>query len=248
MHQSTFEYQQRRMPVSFAELEAIRVRPISNRVAAGPAECIIRRGDYTVCAARSSAQRLAASKLIERMYASRGYETQTVTIIPHNPDRMTFEASNREELVGTLTLGFDGRNGLLAERLYGEEIGRLRDDGRVVCELSRFAVDPDHGSKELMASLIQLAHINAIVREATDAVIEVNPRHAVFYKRMLGFGQIGETRICPRVNAPAVLLHLEIEYMNEQIRQQCGSVHGHERSLYPYFVREWEERPSARAA
>jgi hypothetical protein len=41
--------------------------------------------------------------------------------------------------------------------------------------------------------------------------MEVNPRHVGYYQRCLGFQQIGDLRQCQRVDAPAVLLHQEIE-------------------------------------
>jgi hypothetical protein len=54
---------------------------------------------------------------------------------------------------------------------------------------------------------------------------------------MLGFEQMGEERICTRVNAPAVLLRLKLEYMAEQIKKFGGLMEQHtqERSFYPYF-------------
>jgi len=75
-----------------------------------------------------------------------------------------------------------------------------------------------------------------MVHKATDAFIEVNPRHSRFYERMLGFRQLGEMRICPRVGAPAVLLHIDLGYMDAQIREHSGTLDSRERSLYPYFV------------
>ena len=41
--------------------------------------------------------------------------------------------------------------------------------------------------------------------------MEVNPRHVRYYQRCLGFRQLGEVRQCLRVDAPAVLLHQEID-------------------------------------
>ena len=67
-------------------------------------------------------------------------------------------------------------------------------------------------------------------------VIEVNPRHAVFYKRMLGFTKLGEERQCPRVNAPAILLRLTCEYVAENTAKYGGAMCElpDVRSLYPY--------------
>ncbi|TEX49967.1 MAG: hypothetical protein CFR70_00705 [Rhodocyclaceae bacterium] len=41
----------------------------------------------------------------------------------------------------------------------------------------------------------------------SDAVIEVNRRHAGFYSRRFGHARIGDEKLCPRVDAPAVLMH-----------------------------------------
>jgi hypothetical protein len=65
--------------------------------------------------------------------------------------------------------------------------------------------------------------------------IEVNPRHVAFYKRMLNFSPAGECKICPRVDAPAVLLHCEVQYMRQQVAVYGGHRGGAKRSLYPYF-------------
>ena len=208
---------------------------------------VIERNGYTVRVAHTPTQRARADMLVDRMYSWRGYHTEAVTAGSQDSNRITFEASSEPQLFGTLTLGLDAGERLLADTLYEDEIGPFRRAGRKVCELSKLAVDPRHSSKEMLASLIQLAHIHArIVHKATDAFIEVNPRHAVFYKRMLGFRQIGEVRTCPRVEAPAVLLHLEIAYMDEQIHKHSGSCDSTERSLYPYFLRNRDVQDSTR--
>ncbi|HZX25769.1 MAG TPA: long-chain N-acyl amino acid synthase, partial [Telluria sp.] len=93
-------------------------------------------------------------------------------------------------------------------------------------------------TKRVFASLIHISYIYAHnIHGYTDYVIEVNPRHVLFYKRMLGFQDWGPERPCTRVGAPAVLLRLELDYMGEQIRRFGGMFeqHADERSFYPYF-------------
>lgn len=53
-------------------------------------------------------------------------------------------------------------------------------------------------------------------------MIEVNPRHVEFYRRMLGFEMFGAERLCNRVNAPAVLLRLDLSYARQQIEKLGG--------------------------
>lgn len=197
---------------------------------------VLERNGYSVCRAGLPDRRSKASQLIERMYSRRGYHTETASALPHRPTRITLETSRGEELFGTLTLGLDSEEGLLADALYQPEMNSLRAMGRKLCEISRLAVDPQYGSKEVLASLFHLAYLYArIIHKATDVLVEVNPRHSGFYKRMLGFRQIGQVHTCPRVNAPAVLLHLELAYMDAQISRHGGARDTKERSLYPYF-------------
>lgn len=204
-------------------------------------ECVLARSGYRVRLADSPGQRSSASILINSMYSWRGYTTDGIDLSHHNPNRITLEASTEQHLFGTLTLGLDSDDGLLADGLYQREIDSLRSMGRRVCEISKLAFNPQYSSKEALASLFHLAYIYAHnIHNATDVVIEVNPRHAGFYKRRLGFNQIGDTRNCPRVDAPAVLLRGNLDYGAEQISRHAGSRDISEKSLYPYFFSEIE--------
>jgi hypothetical protein len=113
----------------------------------------------------------------------------------------------------------------------------------VLCEPSRLAIDT-HVPKRVFASMIHISYIYAHnIHGYTDYVIEVNPRHATFYKKMLGFAQLAPERMCTRVNAPAVLLRLRLDYMRQQIEKFGGLMEqgGRERSYYPYFFSRLDE-------
>ena len=218
------------------------LRAISNEPEPEKAQdCVLERGGYRVHLADSSGQH-SANMLVERMYSWRGYDTEALATPSHNPNRITLQASHGQYLFGTLTAGLDSQEGLFADMLYPEEVNCFRLMGRKLCEMSKLAVDPQHGSKEVLASLFHLAYIYVhIIHKATDVLIEVNPRHAAFYERRLGFRQVGEMRTCPRVNAPAVLLQIELSYMQAQIARHGGSRDPREKSLYPYFFSTDEE-------
>jgi hypothetical protein len=204
-------------------------------------ECVLARGGYRVRLADSPGQRNEASMLIKSMYSWRGYATDGLELAQHSPNCITLEASAEQQLFGTLTLGLDSDDGLHADALYKQEIDVLRKKGLRVCEITKLAFDPKYSSKEALASLFHLAYIYARdIYDATDLLIEVNPRHASFYKRRLGFKQIGEMRTCPRVDAPAVLLRVALEYGAKQISKHAGSRDANEKSLYPYFFSETE--------
>lgn len=156
--------------------------------------------------------------LVERMYARHGYQTSTVTRKVESPHRIAFGGSHQGKLFATLTLGLDSGEGLLVDELYGPEVDAFRRMKRKVCELSMFAIDPQYSSHHVLASLFYLAYrYGRTLHQVTDAFIEVNPRHAGFYERVLHFRRIGEIRNCPRVDAPAVLLHLDLERFDTSI-------------------------------
>ncbi len=216
-----------------------RANPIGKTASHDAPDYVLERESYRVRRAGSPGQRSKACGLVDNMYSRRGYQTDSVPSIPRHPNSIILEASSGRNLFGTLTLGFDSGQGLLADALYQEEISSLRTAGRKLCEVSKLAVDPEYGSKEILASIMHLCYFYAhVIHNATDMLIEVHPRHAVFYERRLGFRQIAGMRTCPRVNAPAVLLHIELSYMQEQISKHGGSRDTKERSLYPYFSPE----------
>ncbi|WP_189836213.1 N-acyl amino acid synthase FeeM domain-containing protein [Sulfuriferula multivorans] len=183
----------------------------------------------------------SASLLIHKMYSWRGYDAATIN---RDPNRVTLLAFDQDAIVGTLTLGLDSSVGLQVDDLYKAEIDALRADGRKVCELTKLAVDESVKSKQVLAALFHIAYIyGRNIHNGTDFVIEVNPRHVLFYKRMLGFNHFGPERHCERVSAPAVLLRLELEYSEREIARLGGLGKNavNEKSLYPYFFSKQDE-------
>jgi hypothetical protein len=189
--------------------------------------------------------RNSASMLINRMYAWRGYaSTHQIT---DDPNRITLTATDKGTVVGTLTIGIDAPIGLMADQIFREELDEHRSRGARLCEVTKLAFDPSVRSKISLANLFHLAVIYARdIHGCTDAIIEVNPRHRRFYERMLGFQLQSELRVNPRVNAPAYLLHVSLQFVTEQIEKYGGTYSAEnevtERSFYPYFFSPREER------
>jgi hypothetical protein len=181
-----------------------------------------------------------ASMLIHKMYAWRGLEgTHALT---DDPNRVTLMAHSRDEAVGTLTLGLDSPSGILADQLFRAEVDAFRARGKRVCEFIKLAFDMGPKSKNYLAALIHLAVMFAYDIHRYDVLfIEVTPRHRQFYQRMLGFRQLGEEVVNPRVNVRGVLMHIELAYMKEQIRRFGGQPDSDERSFYPLFFSQHEE-------
>ncbi|TWI69010.1 hypothetical protein IP91_00075 [Pseudoduganella lurida] len=186
--------------------------------------------------ASTAGGREAASLLLRKMYGWRGYDVDADA--PHAPNRITLYAETKGHTVGTMSLCLDDQElGLPADENFRDKLDGLREEGRLLCEPSRLAIDKDV-SKRVFAALIHISYIYAHnIHFYTDYVIEVNPRHVMFYKRMLGFRDFGGERPCTRVGAPAVLLRLKLDYMGEQIDKFAGQMEAApgERSFYPYF-------------
>jgi hypothetical protein len=200
---------------------------------------------YRIGVAHTQAQLDAAHALVHRMYSWRGYMTSAEEEKWAMADRITLKASTGERVMGTLSVVLDTADGLAADELYRDEINVLRKPGKRLCEFTRLAVDiePRFNSKDFLARLIHVAFVYAHpIQHATDMLIEVNPRHVGFYRRSLGFTQIGLERICSRVNAPAVLMHIDLHHMAAQIRVHGGGSRPDARTLYPHFLSGAEER------
>lgn len=185
----------------------------------------------------------SANLLIRKMYSWRGYETHSSTV-NHAPNNICLSVFSAELAIGTLTLGIDSAEGLAACALYPDEVVQLRNEDRVLCEITKLAVDQNISSRTVLASLFHIAYIHAHhLNSCTDILIEVNPRHVPFYQRALGFRQAGPERLCPRVKAPAILLRLETAYIEIQLRKFGGMMENavDETSLYPYSFNPADE-------
>lgn len=198
---------------------------------------------FNIRAAQSARERRSVSSLLSRMYATRGYECA------HLGDEecehaKTFLASDHDSAIGTLTIGLDSLSGLKLEALFSDEVARFRDAGHRICEFTKLAMDRRARSPRLLASMFHVAYIYAHrIKELTHLLIEVNPRHVRYYETMLGFNVIAAARHNPRVNAPAVLLALDLGHAEEQIRRFGGKpeLSAVERSAYPHFFSSKDE-------
>lgn len=176
------------------------------------------------------------AQLIERMYASRGLQTYHADLAQCTT-RTTLVACRGDHLFATLTLGLDSDRGLMADTLYKNEIDSFRLNGSRNCEVTRLAMDPEHSSPEVMATMFQIVYVLArMVYRMTDLFIEVHPRHAGFYRRMLGYQIAGPERICPRVGAPAILMHMSQQEVDDLIEHYAGRPGEGARSLYRLFA------------
>lgn len=196
---------------------------------------------FAIHLADSRGRRNEASYLIHRMYGWRGYRAGPML---DDPNRLALVASSGGQALATVTVGIDSAAGMSADALYPEELAALRASGARLCEFTRFAVDRVEHSLELLAAMFHVAYLYARrLYHATHLLAEVNPRHVLFYRRMLGFGVHGAQRHCPRVDAPAVLLMLALDFGEQQVARYGGQpqLARSTRLLYPLFFSASQE-------
>ena len=192
---------------------------------------------FKIRLADSGGRRDAASFLVKRRYAWRGYDVSGVDV--EHPNRITLSACDHEDsTLATISVGLDSTAGLFVDTLYQADIDRVRSENRQVCEFTKLAIDGRVKSKPVLAALFHIAFIYArSLKECHDLFVEVNPRHVLFYRQMLGFVTWASERYDSRVDASAVLLRLDLEFAERQIEEMGGrsELAGKIRSLYTYF-------------
>lgn len=198
---------------------------------------------FKIRAARSWGERNAASLLINRLYGRRGYKSNPLPA-DRSENTVTLVATVHEEVAGTLTIGFDSDERLLADDLFPDEVNALRAAGRQVCEFTKLAVDSLVRSQRVLAAMFHVAFIQAHrLRGCDNLLIEVNPRHRRFYEAKLGFRVLGPLRMNRRVDAPALLLSLDLWEAQSRIVEFGGRPEAShvERTLYPFAFSTQEE-------
>jgi hypothetical protein len=224
-----------------------RLREVGGQVGVAAPEAgglVTREDQFKIRLAHNDERSRDAKFFVEKRYGEVGYHGEGGPTRNVCPESITLATYHGDHVIGTMTLGFDVGNGLMADELYKAEIDVLRARGGSVAEITKFALDTKMTSKRFLAAMFNVAYIYLCnLWRYTDLVIEVNPSHAAFYIRMLGFEVIGSERMCPRVNAPAVLLWLNLVEKQEIMRAVAGhhELCKQDRTLYPYFFPAQEE-------
>jgi hypothetical protein len=203
--------------------------------------------------AADRALRTRAYALAHRVYQASGLAAGELPLVvsSYDADPQTFTIlveDERGEDAATISVVVDSPAGLPADEIYKSELAAARDKGRVLCEVTRLAIAPEHKhSRHLLVRLFNFVYVYARrIVGADDFIIEVHPRHAAYYHRLLKFEPIGPVKPCPRVqNSLSVLLGLKLAESDRLIRlygnrRSLGAAEK-ERSLYPFFYRWLEE-------
>ena len=202
-----------------------------------------------VAATREDRQRAYA--LAHRVYLRSGYvpdDSQGLCLSSFDADEQTLTLLAEDSAgnaVATLSLVFDSASGLPCDEIYGSEVAGLRSRGCRLAEVTRLAIEePCADAKSLLLALFNYCYIfSRFVRGSSDLIIEVNPSHVRYYRRLLLFTQEGPERSCSRVRgAPAVLLRLNLSEIESAVKGTgCTGgrdLKGRRLHAYPYSKAE----------
>ena len=169
--------------------------------------------------ARSRSDLLGAFSMLYEAYLKAGLESPKASGIRITPFHMlptteVLVAKLRGEVISTVSLIGDGYLGIPMQSMYPEQVNGLREQGLRLAEVGCLADRRDSpvrfidNFKEMTRLLSQVASVRGI-----DAlVVATHPRHARFYKRALGFEQLGDESTCPYAQGnPAVALFMHFE-------------------------------------
>jgi hypothetical protein len=214
--------------------------------------------DCQILVAADRETRERAYALAHRIYRRSGYvpeDGQRLCVSPHDASQHTLTLLAQDAQgndCATISLVFDSQHhGLPCDEIYRNEVDALRASGCRLAEVTRLAIDDScSGAKVLLLHLFNQCYIFArIVRNQTDLLVEVNPRHVKYYQRLLRFQQAGPERPCSRVQgAPALLLRLNFDQIEETVIHS-GCTQGRDlqgERLHPYPYTKPEESAIAR--
>jgi UDP:flavonoid glycosyltransferase YjiC (YdhE family) len=206
---------------------------------------------YTIKLANNLEERESAYRLAYKVYLDKGYIKENpfewlVKSHDANPDTATLIVQDKNKnVVGSVTMIFDGTDSLPAKSIYYKEIQTLKSRNEKIVEISRLVIDQDHrNAKEILTILFNYLYIfSRHVKKYTCLTIEVNPRHKEFYRSMLGFEVIGSEKPCPNVqDAPAILLYSSLNPKNNIAFNKIHlSLESKTRSLAQNFLKPEQE-------
>ncbi|HYF49652.1 MAG TPA: hypothetical protein VEJ63_09615 [Planctomycetota bacterium] len=199
--------------------------------------------------------RTRAYALAYRVYRHCGYveenaEELCVSAYDAFAGTITLLAEDRSgDAVGTVSIVLDSPLALPCDEIYKDEVDALRQQGCSLVEITRLALEDNiSDGRELLIYLFSMAYIFArAVCRCTDLLIEVTPRHGVFYQRLLCFRQVGPEKPCPRVQGTVgVLLRMECAEMEAALydRFRGRDAQGRRLHKFPFTPRQQSEAAS----
>jgi hypothetical protein len=148
----------------------------------------------------------------------------------HGGKAVTFLAEASGDYIGTITIIVDSTVGLPADRIFPEEVDKLREAGRRSCEAVALALGHNARTRDrtVVFQLFRMAVAAAGLAECTDMVATVMARHGTFYRRVLLFDRVSsETRVSPKTGAQVRFARLDLLQAPARFERFYGAMPHH---------------------
>jgi len=201
-------------------------------------------GKYSIKLVKSPEGLREACKLVHDRYFDIGLinkQNSGLWVTPYqiNPDSRAVIALMRisNKPIATATLVQDSPNlGLPSDKIYPEEINRLRAKNRKIVEITSLAAKPCKEAVNAFLHVFKWLGVYAIVKGYDDMVISVHPKHAPFYEDILLFERIGGLKYYPGLKeAPAYLEWTDLQTLPERMKQAYSDLPDFA-NLYKFFA------------
>ncbi|MCB0317281.1 MAG: response regulator [Bdellovibrionales bacterium] len=162
-------------------------------------------------------------ELIYKQYLKFGYSKENsyglrFTLRDLLPETMTFVAREREKIVGTVSIIANSIAGLPSKQIFKNQVDQLEQGGKIIAEGTRFACVDDSkpgGMGGTALNLLKWYFQWGQVRQVDELILVINPKHKVFWNRILGFEILAEEKDYPHANgAPALLMRCNLARVN----------------------------------
>ncbi len=233
------------MPFALAAMSAV---PALRRALVGRAMRFAEAdvAGVTVHVARTTAEALAASRLVHDAYVTRGIlspHASGTRVTAHGilPTTRAIVAKLGDRVIGAISLVCDGPLGLPLEGTYRAGVQGFRDAGERLAEVGSLAIAEDQRSRGLVHLLYRHVFEVALASGVTRLVIAVHPKAEAVYRGPLLFERFGEETSYPGLNrsARAIPLAMSLGGMEERLRAVFGDEPHLGNPYHVYLAREW---------
>ena len=166
--------------------------------------------------AMSRAEREAAHHLTYEAYLRRRLcrpNRFRMRVTPYHlvPTTELFIAVAESNVVGTLSLAFDGELGLPMEDVFAKEVGARRAQGLKLAEACSLAIaDGGRSCQQQVFGLYRLMAQFADYQGADQILAAVQPKHLRIYQRFMAFETFGDVQSYPACECQAIPICLDL--------------------------------------
>ncbi len=194
--------------------------------------------DYRVAVTRDELEqsyRLVYNEYLKRNYTAKNDSGMRFSIFNALPQTTTFVAESNNSVLATATLIEDSPLGLPMDEIYHDEVDKLRQGGKKICEISMLAsntalfgsgISMMLNSKKMffIFHLFKCVFDYALTQANVDYFcITINPKHNLTYDFLL-FKNMGELKAYNHANgAPALAKYLDLKLILSQSHSLASS-------------------------